>query len=167
MRSTQPKLAVRKLYEEWKLIPKKKREPRTKKAFALAHGVVGQTLANWDKKADHANLDRQIDELSVEEQIKVFRSLMFKIIQNPSASTMDRKLFAEMYGLRTAQSEVKVEIGLSADEITRRNLEAERRLREEGYRALPRPGMEKVPGISPLLHDEVCLDSESEHRTDS
>ena len=165
MRSTQPKLAVRKLYDEWKLIPKKKREPRTKKAFALAHGVVEQTLTNWDKRGN--DLDRQLNDLPIEEQIKVFRSLMFKIIQNPSASTMDRKLFAEMYGLRTDKSEVKVEIGLSADEITRRNLEAERRLREEGYRALPRPGVEEVQGISPLLSNEIRLDSEQEHRSDN
>ena len=165
MRSTQPKLAVRKLYDEWKLLPKKKREPRTKKAFALAHGVVEQTLTNWDKRGN--DLDRQLNDLPIEEQIKVFRSLMFKIIQNPSASTMDRKLFAEMYGLRTDKSEVKVEIGLSADEITRRNLEAERRLREEGYRALPRPGVEEVQGISPLLSNEIRLDSEQEHRSDN
>jgi len=165
MRSTQPKLAVRKLYDEWKLVPKKKRVPRTKKAFALANGVVEQTLANWDKRGN--DLDRQLNDLPIEEQIKVFRSLMFKIIQNPSASTMDRKLFAEMYGLRTDKSEVKVEIGLSADEITRRNLEAERRLREEGYRALPRPGVEEVQGISPLLSNEIRLDSEQEHRSDN
>jgi len=165
MRSTQPKLAVRKLYDEWKLIPKKKREPRTKKAFALAHGVVEQTLTNWDKRGN--DLDRQLNDLPIEEQIKVFRSLMFKIIQNPSASTMDRKLFAEMYGLRTDKTEVKVEIGLTADEITRRNLEAERQLRGEGFRALPRPGVEEVQDISPLLPDEVCLDSESQYSPNS
>ena len=165
MRSTQPKLAVRKLYDEWKLIPKKKREPRTKKAFALAHGVVEQTLTNWDKRGN--DLDRQLNDLPIEEQIKVFRSLMFKIIQNPSASTMDRKLFAEMYGLRTDKTEVKVKIGLTADEITRRNLEAERQLRGEGFRALPRPGVEEVQDISPLLPDEVCLDSESQYSPNS
>jgi len=167
MRGTKPKLAVRKLYEEWKLIPKKEREPRTKKAFALAHGVVGQTLANWDKKVERTDLDRQIDELPVEEQIKVFKSLMFKIVQNPKAPSMDRKLFAQMHGLITDKAEVKVEVGYTADEITRRNLEAERQLRAEGYRALPRPGMEKVPGISPLLPDEVCLDSESQYSPNS
>ena len=167
MRSTQPKLAVRKLYEEWKLLPKKKREPRTKKAFALEHGVVEQTLTNWDKKTDHIDLDRQLNDLPVEEQIKVFRSLMFKIVQNPNAHSTDRKLFADMYGLITDKSEVKVEIGLSADEITRRNLEAERRLREEGYRALPRPGVEEVQGLSPLLSNEIRLDSEQEHRSDN
>ena len=165
MRSTQPKLAVRKLYDEWKLLPKKKRVPRTKKAFALANGVVEQTLANWDKRGN--DLDRQLNDLPIEEQIKVFRSLMFKIIQNPSASTMDRKLFAEMYGLRTDKTEVKVEIGLTADEITRRNLEAERQLRGEGFRALPRPGVEEVQDISPLLPDEVCLDSESQYSPNS
>jgi len=165
MRGTKPKLAVRKLYDEWKLLPKKKREPRTKRAFALEHGVVEQTLTNWDKRGN--DLDRQLNDLPIEEQIKVFRSLMFKIIQNPSASTMDRKLFAEMYGLRTDKTEVKVEIGLTADEITRRNLEAERQLRGEGFRALPRPGVEEVQDISPLLPDEVCLDSESQYSPNS
>jgi len=165
MRGTKPKLAVRKLYDEWKLLPKKKREPRTKRAFALEHGVVEQTLTNWDKRGN--DLDRQLNDLPIEEQIKVFRSLMFKIIQNPSASTMDRKLFAEMYGLRTDKTEVKVKIGLTADEITRRNLEAERQLRGEGFRALPRPGVEEVQDISPLLPDEVCLDSESQYSPNS
>jgi len=161
------KLEIRDLYEKWKRVPKKEREPRTKIAFAKEHGVSIQTLMAWDKKADHANLDRQIDELPVEEQIKVFKSLMFKIVQNPKAPSMDRKLFAQMHGLITDKAEVKVEIGLTADEITKRNLEAERQLREEGFRALPRPRVEEVPGISPLLHDEVCLDSESEHGPDS
>ena len=161
------KLEIRDLYEKWKRVPKKEREPRTKIDFAKEHGVSIQTLMKWDKKPFHADLSKQIDDLSVEEQIKVFKSLMFKIVQNPNAPSMDRKLFAQMHGLITDKAEVKVEVGLTADEITRRNLEAERQLRAEGYRALPRPGMEKVPGISPLLHDEVCLDSESEHRTDS
>ena len=165
MRGTKPKLAVRKLYDEWKLIPKKKREPRTKRAFALEHGIVEQTLSNWDKKV--TDLDRQIDDLSVEEQIKVFKTLMFKIVQNPGAPSMDRKLFAQMHGLITDKSEVKVEIGLTADEITRRNLEAERQLRGEGFRALPRPGVEEVQDISPLLPDEVCLDSESQYSPNS
>jgi len=161
------KLEIKVLYEKWKRVPKKERQPRTKIDFAKEHGVSIQTLMKWDKKPFHADLSKQIDELPVEEQIKVFKSLMFKIVQNPNAPSMDRKLFAQMHGLITDKAEVKVEVGLTADEITRRNLEAERQLRAEGYRALPRPGMEKVPGISPLLHDEVCLDSESEHRTDS
>ena len=165
MRGTKPKLAVRKLYDEWKLIPKKKREPRTKRAFALEHGIVEQTLSNWDKKV--TDLDRQIGDLSVEEQIKVFKTLMFKIVQNPNAPSMDRKLFAQMHGLITDKAEVKVEIGLTADEITRRNLEAERQLRGEGFRALPRPGVEEVQDISPLLPDEVCLDSESQYSPNS
>jgi len=60
---------------------------------------------------------------------------------NPNSA----KILAQMKGWLIEKSEVK--IGLSADEIARRNLEADRQLREGGYR------VEKVQEESPLLPD--------------
>ena len=158
---------TRELYNIWKLPPKKERLPHSKAEFARQHGISVQTLCYWDKKDAPADISKRIADLSVEEQIKIFDRLLFAIIQNPHATAKDRELFGKRYGLLVEKKEAKVEIGLTADEITRRNLEAERRLREEVYRALPRPGVEEVQGISPLLSNEIRLDSEQEHRSDN
>ena len=71
------------------------------------------------------------------------------------------KLFYTLLNRLVEKTEHKVELGLSADEITRRNLEAERQLRLEGY------GMAEVSEKPPLLPEEVCMDNKQEHSPDS
>jgi len=57
------------------------------------------------------------------------------------------RLAKQLTGELVEQSKTEVVIGLSADEIARRNLEAERQLREGGYR------MEKVQKEPPVLSE--------------
>ena len=56
--------------------------------------------------------------------------------------------FAQIKGWITEKKEIRV--GLNADEVARRNLEAERQLREGGYR------VGEVQEKPPVLHDELC-----------
>lgn len=64
------------------------------------------------------------------------------------------KLFNQLTNRLVEKSEQKVEIGLSADEIARRNLEAERRVTEfgSGYR------VESLSSKPPLLPQEIRQD---------
>ena len=69
--------------------------------------------------------------------------------------------FFKLLGEFIEKTEHKVEFGLTADEIARRNFEADRQLREGGYR------MEEVSEKPPLLPKEVCVDNQQEHSPDS
>ena len=60
-------------------------------------------------------------------------------------SYRDRELYAKLK--KKLKEEISVTVGLSADEIARRNLEAERELREGGYR------VEEVQEEPPLLSE--------------
>lgn len=69
--------------------------------------------------------------------------------------------FFKLLGEFIEKTEHKVELGLSADEIARRNFEADRQLRDGGYRVA------EVSEKPPLLPEQVCVDNKQEHGSDS
>ncbi len=72
--------------------------------------------------------------------------------------------FNKLLGRLTDKSEVKIG-PINAQEFIKRNLEAERELRDRGYRVLRAdgPGVADVPGERPILPEPVRVDSEREH----
>ncbi len=73
----------------------------------------------------------EITEVSGDERIALERKVYNDAIAS-DATKGDKELAVRMLGMLIERQEVKV--GLTADELTRRNLEAERQLREGGYR---------------------------------
>lgn len=78
-------------------------------------------------------------------------------------NAQSQKLAKQLAGELVEKQEIR--IGLTADELTRRNLEAERQLREAGFNIRRDDGhrMAQVQDESSLLPGQVCLDSESQH----
>ena len=120
------------------------RLPFSKKELAQGLGISEETLHKWyrdyqkmlnePKKEDPPEVPEVKPTEITPEEIAEFRRLLFDIAKNPKASNKDRELAAKMVGVITERQEKKVTIELTADELTRRNLEADRQLREVGYR---------------------------------
>lgn len=72
----------------------------------------------------------KIEEVSEDEKVALARKVYNDAIRK-GASTRDKELAVRMLGLIIDKKEIS--IGLTADEIARRNLEADRQLREGGY----------------------------------
>ena len=86
------------------------------------------------------------DPVNIAEDGKRWTAMEQAIYQKGLDGTVKaQELYARLKG--KLKDEIEVTIGLSADEIARRNLEAERELREAGYR------MEEVQEEPPLLSE--------------
>ena len=83
---------------------------------------------------------------NIAEEAKRWIAVEEKIYQQAlEGSYRDRELYAKLK--KKLKEEISVTVGLSADEIARRNLEADRELREAGYR------VEKMQEKPPLLSE--------------
>lgn len=118
----------------------------TQKELAKELGVGKDTLIRWIKsfKEQGNGGDEALFIAQVRTRAMEARS---------PASILE--LYARLKGYLVDKSEVKVEIGLSADEHTRRNLEAERELRE--FRETSGHRVEEVPEKPTLLPEPVLL----------
>lgn len=78
-------------------------------------------------------------------------------------NAQSQKLAAQLSGMLVEKQEVK--IGLTADEIARRNFEAERLLRDGGFNIRRADGLAvaDVEGELSVLHGEPCVDNQPEH----
>jgi len=95
-------------------------------------------------------------EKALEKKLKAIDDSLME--RSMAGNTNALKIYYQRLGLLTEKTEVK--IGLSADEIARRNLDARRELEGQGYvRGEEGQGVEKVQDESSLLHDQLCLDS--------
>jgi len=94
-------------------------------------------LDAWDR-ADGKDPPKRIEgveiaQISEEERLALARKV-YKDAMLSDASAKDKDLAVRMLGMLIEKREDKITVELSADEIARRNLEAERQLREAGYR---------------------------------
>ncbi len=90
----------------------------------VIRNIQNNLMEGIDGASDKADAQGWLDEHWLEVVQYVFESAK-------KGNAQSQKLFAQLAGKLIEKSEVK--IGLSADEITRRNLEAERQLREQGF----------------------------------
>lgn len=131
------------LYADWLVTSPETRELQTQKALAEFLGVTEQTLVTWKG---------QLSETDALDEIQRFRRQVFNQAMKPNASAKHMELYARLKGLLIDKSEMKVEIGLTADEITRRNFEADRELQEwDKGRGKGGQGLEEMPKEYSLL----------------
>lgn len=134
----------------WLDTPFAERVPPSKKAFRESIRMTSKTFSKlqyeWEvEKLDKKrraqsvvraqdNISDQLEEIPVKskEVQEVLSALHYMTTQKHNAFA--GKIWLQAKGELIEKAEHKVEIGLSADEIAKRNFEAERRLREGGYR---------------------------------
>ena len=98
--------------------------------------IIEDNLATMDKKEYDS-------EAYLRDRTPEADKALLQSMKNGNSSAI--KLFYQLLDRLVEKKEEKIEIGLSADEIARRNLEADRQLRDAGYR------VEKVQKESPIL----------------
>ena len=134
------------IYTQWRQVPETERELRTQEDFARFHKVHVRTLARWNRELEAVESKEEKD------RVIAFRDKLYMDAMRPKAPSKTMELYARMEGLLTDKSEVKVKLEYDADEIARRNLEAERQLRESGYGVWKGGyGVAEVPTERPLL----------------
>jgi len=104
------------------------------------HVLDKKVVLKYDSKAYLESRSQEVDD----NLLKACKKL------SPSAL----KVYYQILGKLIEKSETEVKIGLTADELARRNLEAERRVNDVGRGAGHR--VESVPEKLPLLPDQVC-----------
>ena len=112
-------------FRAWLMLPEAQRKPGSKSALARKLKVDISTLWRWEQGNGHI----AIEDLSIEEKIKFFDKILFGLVRNPKTPSKDRELFAKRYGLLVDKS-INIEVKVDADEIARRNFEADRELQE-------------------------------------
>jgi hypothetical protein len=130
------------------------REPKSKKAFCKSIGITVPTFNKYEelfkqgRKLKSETNHTELDELPIEEKIKIFDRLLFQLVQDPKTPSKDRELFAKRYGLLVDKTETKVKISADADELARIESEAERRAR--AFREQNRtPSLQERPSLLP------------------
>jgi hypothetical protein len=114
------------------------REPKSKKAFCKSIGITVPTFNKYEelfkqgRKLKSETNHTELDELPIEEKIKIFDRLLFQLVQDPKTPSKDRELFAKRYGLLVDKS-MQVNIDITADDIFRIREEARRELKEAGF----------------------------------
>ncbi len=148
-------------YQKWRVLPFGDRFPLTKRDFAHQYGLDEKTLQLWDTKLEKPELS-EVDESDPEAWLQAQLMNLYKAVTKSAqgGNAQSQKLLAQLMGRLVEKQEVT--LGLSADELTRRNLEAERQLRGiSGHR------VEKVSEELPLLPEDLRLHTEQEHGSDS
>lgn len=136
----------------------KRNLPVTQEEYAEKNQVSTRQLSNW--KAEYDKVQSEKYHIEAEEDSGDYDSAAWLLTRTPNAdkallkamqggSPAALKLFYQLLDRLTEKSEHKVKLELNADEITRRNLEAERQLREGGY------GMAKVPNELPVFSQDI------------
>ncbi len=138
--------------------------PITKKDFAKTQDVTLETMRAWDKwelaqkLGDNLTLSGEVEKyLDTEGNFDMKKYLNTKKKELADAiheasqkgNATAQRIEAQIIGELVEKSEQKVTLELSADEYARRNCEAERRLREQGYRVAD------VPEEHPLLSENL------------
>jgi hypothetical protein len=138
---------------EWWMTPADQRT--TKKRLLKKTGIVDiRTLNKKIEEVKGNGTDKLIDQLASLDEIHIeqFFTRVYERAMEPKATAKHMELYAKLKGLLIEKRE-NVNIDLTADDITRRNLEAERRLREQGYR------VDDVQEESALLSENIRLSS--------
>ena len=150
---------------------KKEYDARTNREVRKVQSIIEQNLSDASpievtinrRATKKVDLNEAFDEPTMpdseEEQVEEVLNALWNMSvarKNVFAS----KIWLQAKGQLIERREDKIQIGFDADEIARRNLEAERRLRE-------RHRMDDVKEKRPLLPDPARPDNQQEHQQDS
>ena len=128
---------------EWLKTPRIYRNPTNREGLAKELGISVSTISTYaqtlrkegslpvlaksDKKFNA--LSRQLMDFTPEEILE-YKRHVYDTAMEKDSSAKDKELFAKIQGLIVDKSKVEMRLELTADDIARRNLEAERKLRE-------------------------------------
>ena len=128
---------------EWLKTPRIYRNPTNREGLAKELGIsvstistYAQTLRNEGSLPVLAKSDKKFNALSKQlmeftpEEILEYKRHVYDTAMEKDSSAKDKELFAKIQGLIVDKSKVEMRLELTADDIARRNLEAERKLRE-------------------------------------
>jgi len=87
-----------------------------------------------EKKRERDRLERGDEEEKVESEVNNLLDHLYEEAMKPNATAGKMELYLKARGRLVEKREDRIVVELSADEIARRNLRAERELRESGYR---------------------------------
>lgn len=143
--------------------------PITYEEYAEKIQVSTRQLSNWKAEYDKVQSEKKtvgVDDYTPGDWKQYLQSKKLEAakrlveeVQNGKVTAIEA--FFKLLGEFIEKTEHKVEFGLTADEIARRNFEADRQLREGGYRVA------EVSEKPSLLPEQVCVDNQQEHRADS
>ena len=126
-----------KFIQEWIITPEKEREPKSQAAVARHLGFTEKTISVTIQKLEVVDGD---------EEVRRFKKKLYQDAMKPNAKEEAKKTYARSKGLLIDRMEQIIKV-VNADEIAKRNLEADRQLREGGYR------VEEVPEEPTLLSE--------------
>jgi len=131
----------------WFHTPKNERSPRTMTELAKKLGIKHvKTLHRMKDKLDDNGAEEYDPDTYLADSAKVVDAALIKACERGSPGAL--KAYYQITNRLVEKSE-NINIDISGDELTRRNLEAERRLRDMGY------GVEDVQEKPPLLPEDV------------
>lgn len=141
----------------WYDLPLAEKDPIDIKGFAGFHKVSLVTLYKWQKAIEK---ERGVSD---DDEIQVFMERLYKLATDQKASAKHMELFAKLKGLLIDKQEIKHKFELSADDHYRIDREADRRIQELNRGA---DGIQGLQEESPILLEQVCVDTEQEHSPD-
>jgi len=112
-----------KFIQEWVVTPVEEREFKTQTALAEHLGYSTKTISTTISKL------KEPDDLDEEGQIRRFKQKLYQDAMKPTATGKDKELYGRSRGIYIDRMEQLIKV-VSADEIARSELEAERRVRE-------------------------------------
>jgi len=130
--------------QDWLAQSPEDRQPKTQAELARQLNTTPQTIIRIGKEQKGA-LD--VDALPVEEQIKMFDKLLYKLAIDKNSPAKLKELFAKRYGLLIDKSETRVKFELTADDLAAGVIRARRELESEG--------MAQVQSESALLSQNI------------
>lgn len=122
------------VFYDWLSKSPSERDPFSQKDLAKKLGITESTLINWKKEKANARImapeEKEYDSIAYlrGRSPEADKALITSCLSGNASSL---KLLKQLLGDLVEKTEVT--LGLTADEIARRNLEAERQLREGGY----------------------------------
>lgn len=158
---------IKDFYFKWLDTPDEGRLIKTQKEFAIGKGVSEQTLVGWKKEHVKVVADENFDPMEwLKGQTPAVVKALIRSVEKGNAQS--QKICFQLLGLLTEKSEVDIKIGLSADEHRRVREEGQRRLQEalDGGAGGTGGLLSRVQGVH-IFSEEVCMDNQQEHSSDS
>ena len=134
--------------QEWVVTPEDEREFKSQAALSRHLGFTEKTISLAISKL------KEPDDLDEEGQIRYFRQKLYDDAVKPGRTGKDKELYGRSRGLFIDKAEHVIKV-VSADEIARRNLAAERELEQWrlGQGEEGRQGVEEMQEKPPVLSE--------------
>ena len=132
-------------FKQWLATPEIDRNPSTLFEFAKKLGIHPRTLGGWKKTFVKQGVKPlpQLQDLTLEQKDKLVDDLLFQLANDPESPAKYKELYLRSRGKLIDKIETKRRFELSADDIIRRNLEANQELDE--WRKQLNTGGQRVP----------------------